>query len=104
MPSRTRWILLAVVALAVLAGTFYFLRSRPPDQLLRASGTIEATEVEISFQIPGKVQEVLVAEGQPVKRGEAVARLSAEEIEAGSMISRSCRASKKPRCTATSCA
>jgi hypothetical protein len=25
MPSRTRWILLAVVALAVLAGTFYFL-------------------------------------------------------------------------------
>lgn len=80
---RSRLILLAVVAIAGLVFTAsYLVRSRQPGDVLRASGTIEATEVDVSFQISGRVAEVLAGEGQPVKQGDVLARMSSEEVEA----------------------
>ncbi|HEX2832668.1 MAG TPA: efflux RND transporter periplasmic adaptor subunit [Thermoanaerobaculia bacterium] len=44
---------------------------------LRMSGTIEAERsTALSFAVPGTVQSVFVEEGQPVKRGEVLARLN----------------------------
>ena len=79
MRSRT---LLAVVLLLAVASLliFYLLGQRQPENVLRASGTIEATDVDVSFQIAGRVTEVLAAEGQPVKAGDMLARISAEEL------------------------
>ncbi len=84
MTSRIRLILLIliVVGLAAVATSIYLLLTRPPDDILKASGTIEATKVDISFQISGKVEELLVDEGRPVKKGELLARMSSEELDA----------------------
>jgi HlyD family secretion protein len=80
MRSRT---LLAVVALAAVAALIigYSLTRREEDHVLRASGTIEATDVDVSFQIAGRVTEVLAVEGQPVKTGDVLARIAAEELK-----------------------
>ena len=74
--------LLAVLALlgAVALVSFYFYSRRENENVLRASGTIEATDVDISFQIGGRVIEVSAMEGQAVKAGDVLARLSSEEL------------------------
>src|SRR5437867_12357957 len=68
-------VLLAAVGISIL----YFAADRPKEDVLRASGTIEATNVDVSFQIAGRITEVLVTEGQSVKTGEVLARLAAED-------------------------
>jgi HlyD family secretion protein len=70
------------VVTAVIAAASLLFRSEQPQDVLRASGTIEATEVDVSFQIPGRIAEVRTREGQPVKQGEVLARMSSEELEA----------------------
>lgn len=82
MPFMRLRTLLFVLALlgAVALVSFYFYSHRESENVLRASGTIEATDVDVSFQIGGRVTEVSAMEGQPVKAGDVVARLSSEEL------------------------
>src|SRR4051794_7109596 len=68
-----------LVLLALAAVSIYFATDRQSEAMLRASGTIEATNVDVSFQIAGRVSEVLVTEGQSVKSGEVLARMAPEE-------------------------
>ena len=46
------------------------------------SGTVEATEAQLGFPIPGRIAEVLVREGDQVRAGQVLARLDAAELEA----------------------
>lgn len=80
---RSRSVLAVVVVLVAAAALLvgYVLTHRPHDNNLRASGTIEATDVDVSFQIAGRVTAVLAVEGQPVKAGDVLARISSEELE-----------------------
>ena len=67
-----------VLVLLVLGAIGYFVvRSMPPaeDGQLKASGTIESVTVNVSPEIAGRVVEVLAAEGQAVKAGDALLRL-----------------------------
>ena len=78
---RSRSLLVVIALLAAAALTIgYVLTHRESDNVLRASGTIEATNVDVSFQIAGRVTEVLAVEGQPVKAGDVLARVFAEEL------------------------
>jgi HlyD family secretion protein len=71
---------LLVAALGV-AGYFYFKNHRTPDiDRIRVSGNIEITEVEVSFKIPGRVEERPVAEGQSITAGQVVARLDQKDL------------------------
>jgi HlyD family secretion protein len=80
---RSRSLLAVVVALLVVAGLLlaYYFRHQQNDNMLRASGTIEATDVDVSFQVAGRVTEVLAVEGQPVKAGDVLARVAADEFK-----------------------
>ena len=80
MRSRSLLVVIALVAAAAFAIGYYFYTHREPEKVIRASGTIEATDVDVSFQMAGRVTEVLAVEGQPVKAGDVVARLFAEEL------------------------
>ncbi len=68
-------ILLVLVAISIA----YFAIDRQPEAIIRASGTVEATDVDVSFEIAGRVTDVLVAEGQSVKTTDILERLSADE-------------------------
>ena len=79
MRSRSLLVVIAVLAAAaILAGYVYTHRQK--DSAIRGSGTIEATDVDVSFQIAGRVIEVLAVEGQAVKAGEVLARISSDEL------------------------
>jgi HlyD family secretion protein len=71
------------VALLVIGGTqAWRWWTREPEGILLASGTIEATEVAVSFKIPGRVIERPVDEGDRLAPGALVGRLESRELEA----------------------
>ena len=68
-------IVMIVVFLAAIVYFGFLVISNKSDGKLRASGTIEAVEVNVSVETSGKVKEVLVDEGQSVKMGDALLNL-----------------------------
>lgn len=57
---------------------------------VEATGTLHSKdEIELSFKMPGVVARVLVAEGQQVRRGQALATLDLREIDAQVMAAQS---------------
>lgn len=68
---------IVVLVLIVIAGLYYGIQamSDSGNGQLKASGTIEAVNVNISPELAGKVKEVLADEGQAVKAGDPLLRL-----------------------------
>ena len=69
---------------AVLASSAWLLFSRDattPGTLV-ASGTVEATESRLGFQIAGRIEAVNAHEGEAVRAGAELARLERDEMEA----------------------
>ena len=68
---------IVIVILALLIGGYYGLRALTADGngSLKASGTIEATTVNVSPESGGKVKDVLADEGQSVKDGDPLLHL-----------------------------
>jgi multidrug resistance efflux pump len=66
-----------LLVLILVVGGYYAVRSLQGNDNggLTASGTIEATTVNVSPEMAGKVKEVLVDEGQAVKMGDPLLRL-----------------------------
>jgi HlyD family secretion protein len=52
------------------------------DDALQASGTVEATDADLGFQIAGRVTTIAVDEGDSVTSGAELARLDTRELEA----------------------
>ncbi len=68
-------IALAVIVFGILAYFGYNTLNNSTDGLITASGSIEATIVNISPELSGKVLDVLVEEGQAVKTDDPLLRL-----------------------------
>jgi HlyD family secretion protein len=51
-------------------------------KILEGTGTIEATEVRVGSKVMGRIQQLLVREGDTVKAGQVIARLESAEYEA----------------------
>lgn len=80
-PGRPVVVVIVIVAVAAIAW-FGFLRPDGKAQDLAASGTVEATEAQLGFQVPGRVEEIAAAEGDRVEAGAELARLDRSEAEA----------------------
>jgi HlyD family secretion protein len=74
---RTTQIFLAALA-AALAGA---CSQQPPADRVRASGQIEATDVQVAAQVGGRLIELRVGEGDRVKAGDLVARLDTADAQ-----------------------
>jgi multidrug resistance efflux pump len=75
---------IVILVLAIVVGGYFGIRAllNPGSTALTASGTIEAIEVTISPEIGGKIAEVSVDEGAPVKAGEVLFRLDDKLLQA----------------------
>lgn len=85
MPKKTRILAATGLALAaVLAVGAWWLNRAPelPAGLLAVNGRIEGDRTLISTKYPGRLSEVLVGEGDTVRAGDVLARLSSEEVDA----------------------
>jgi HlyD family secretion protein len=69
-----KWIWLSLVT-SVACG-------QPSGDAIEASGTVEATEADLGFQAPGRIDSILVEEGARVTAGERIAVLDLREAAA----------------------
>ncbi|MFO0828975.1 MAG: HlyD family efflux transporter periplasmic adaptor subunit [Phycisphaerales bacterium] len=73
------------VVLAVVAVLYAWQWLRPhrlADGFASSNGRIEATEIDIAAKIPGRVQEILVKEGDTVTAGQVLARMDTDTLQA----------------------
>jgi len=77
-------LMLLVFALIVAAGGVVWFRNRIEghSNVIRVSGNIEVIDVEMSFKLPGRVDERLFDEGELVRQGDVVARLDQSDLAA----------------------
>ncbi len=83
-------VIIIVVLLIIIGG--YFIATRmfgDGNGALAASGTIEGTVVNVSPEMSGKVKDVLVDEGQPVKQGDPVLVLDDSLLKAQRAVAQS---------------
>jgi HlyD family secretion protein len=72
--------LIPVVPLALALVLSAGCGSKAPTDRTRASGSVEATEVQISSQVGGRLMELKVAEGDRVAVGQAIAQLDTTDV------------------------
>jgi membrane fusion protein YbhG len=75
MPKRLRIILVVIVAAGAAMAWWWTHRATVDPHRLQLSGTIEVTQVDLAFKIPGRLLERPVDEGDTVAAGQTVARL-----------------------------
>ena len=79
MSPLTRIVLVVPLACAALAAAG--CSETPPSNALTASGNVEATEVQVAAQVPGRLLERRVSEGARVEKGAVVAVLDTADAE-----------------------
>lgn len=77
--ARDRIILIA--GLLTVGSVVWWLSRRPLDDH-RFAGTIEQDQAQIGFRVPGRLQTLLVGEGEAVTNHQPLAILSAPELKA----------------------
>ncbi|WP_158508930.1 HlyD family secretion protein [Gemmatirosa kalamazoonensis] len=81
MPTRTRIALAAVVLSTVGAlTTWRIVAAAPRDTSIVASGTVEATQADLGFQLAGRLAVVAPREGDHVAAGAELASLERDEL------------------------
>jgi HlyD family secretion protein len=77
-------ILILLVVLAAAGAAVYAFRGigAPPANRIVVSGNIELTEINIAFKTAGRLIERNVDEGDPVKKGQIIARLDRDQLAA----------------------
>lgn len=78
------WLIAAVLLLIAAASAFVYFRMQPqpsPEQLVYGSGRIETYEVRVAPEVPGRLVENRVREGQTVGQGELIARIDPADFD-----------------------
>jgi len=70
----------ALLVAALLSGLAACAPAPPADRV-RVSGQVEATEVQVASQVPGRLLERRVTEGQHVAKGDVIAVLDTADAE-----------------------
>ncbi len=84
--QRNRWLIPVIIVFAlggVAAGAWLLLRpSGPGPGFVSGNGRIEATEIDIATKLPGRVQDILVNEGDFVQAGQPLAQMQLDVLDA----------------------
>ena len=79
--TKSTFIYAVPVAVALIAAIVLIVRAVLPNRRV-VTGIVETTEIDIASKIPGRVDSLFVAEGEPVHKGELLAVLTSKEIDA----------------------
>jgi HlyD family secretion protein len=82
MKHRVRFIVPPLLVVAAIVVWWVLAGGDEAAGRVEASGTVEATDADLGFQTPGRIEEILVREGDRVQAGLILARLEREELAA----------------------
>lgn len=80
--NKIKRLVILVLVIAIAYSVFCLVKSKNNGilGLIKVSGNIEATQVRLSFRIPGKIKVLLADEGSRVKAGDVVASIEVDEL------------------------
>ena len=72
-----------IIVVVVAAGIFWWKSQTPtlPSGFAQSNGRIEATEIDISTKSPGRIDSILVQEGDFVKAGDVLANMDTRTLK-----------------------
>jgi HlyD family secretion protein len=77
------WAAIAVVMVIIAVVAWNWLKpSGPGKGFVSGNGRIEATEIDVATKLPGRVQTIMVKEGDFVQVGEPLAQIQTDVLEA----------------------
>lgn len=85
MTISRRWLPVALFLVIAGAGYLYWqylIGDALAADIARGNGRIEAVEIDISTKAPGRIRQILVAEGDFVQAGQVLAQMDTEQLEA----------------------
>ena len=83
--KRKTWILYLLLVIALIAGGYMYRLMSPsglPAGFAQSNGRIEATEIDISTKIAGRISTINVREGDFVRAGDVLAQMDTRTLEA----------------------
>jgi HlyD family secretion protein len=82
MSKKKKFFITCLIILAILGSwVWYSLYNHPPNgPTIFVSGNIEVTTVDVAFKIAGKIERLLVEEGDLVKEGQLIATLEHQDL------------------------
>jgi len=78
VPARVRWIVAALVLIAIAGWAFQHFRGN--GDVVKASGMIEMDETDVASHVGGRVVQLFVNEGDAVRAGDTLAILDRGEL------------------------
>jgi multidrug resistance efflux pump len=84
-----------ILGLLTVGSLIWYLVTVRPSADLEIIGTVDANEVMVSARIPGRIQTLLVDEGQDVKAGQLIAVIESEDLDAAHKAAEANAASQK---------
>lgn len=86
MKSIIGKILIVVIVIALIGAGYYIWKSKqdtgPGPGFVSGNGRLEATEIDISTKLAGRVVDILVNEGDYVQKGQILAVMQTDTLEA----------------------
>jgi len=83
-PARKKTLAL-LLAIAAAGAVYHWQSTRGADDtegFASGNGRIEAVEIDLATRIPGRLEELLVAEGEFVRAGQPLARIQTDSLRA----------------------
>ena len=74
------FIIIGVISFSLLKDTEK--KNKDNQDVLTVSGVLETNEIDVNVKVGGKLLEIMVEEGDNVKKGDIIAMVEAENIEA----------------------
>jgi HlyD family secretion protein len=99
MTRRTRIAVAVPLVLVVAAVALVLLLRRGPAAEIFASGTVEVTETDLGFQVPGRIDSIAAREGDEVRAGQVLGWLDRTELDARRRAAEGQRAAAAARLT-----
>lgn len=75
------WWIIGIVAVVAAVAWWMLRPAGVPEGFAASNGRIEATEVDIATKIAGRIDTILVSEGQFVRQGEVLAKMDTRVLQ-----------------------
>jgi multidrug resistance efflux pump len=84
-----------ILGLLTVGSLIWYLVTVRPSGDLQLIGTVDANEVVVSAKIPGRIQTLMVDEGQDVKAGQLIAIIESDDLQAAREAAEAAAASQR---------
>lgn len=79
---RTEIIVGVIVVVLIVAGSLTFLSKGDSNDDFIVQGNVKTTEIDLNSKLAGNIGEILVKEGDEVKAGDVIIKISSEAVQA----------------------